>query len=369
MNITAALKRRSRLENLKVFQRNAEKTQVLTPNYKNPEAVKNRLTHSYEVKTSGELIAAFIAADFINVDYQHAIGNVCLMHDIGHPPFGHDGSRLLDRRMRELGLDEGFDDNSNNFVVIEKNAGHGAMSDYEKASLIKYPNRLYKKDKERLLIALDRSILQDVEYFEKNKIHINELPKRTLACQIMDEADRNSYVCSDLSDCYCIGIGNINEIEKLLDEKHFLSSSINEVLGGIYYSVKNKDITLIKDVFNRFKNMLNSNYYIGDNISLKNKNLELVELRESLYKIEKRIFIHSEYVRKQIDDGLKMFNDYIDYVLENEHYPSKTYAKMIKNSTGNEKYRFIRDMIAETTDKYVAKWWENEFNKQGRLDI
>ena len=87
MNITVqSILQRSNIESNKQFQRLSEKTQVLMPRNGLDEVSKTRLTHSYEVATSGLLIASNIAqklnVDLSDIDYQHSIFNVSLLHVI-----------------------------------------------------------------------------------------------------------------------------------------------------------------------------------------------------------------------------------------------------------------------------------------------
>ena len=104
----------------KAFQRLAEKTQVVFPKNGRKETVQNRLTHSYQVTNSAKIIENNITIPGKDIDYQHSLFNTCLLHDIGHPPFGHEGASYLDKKFKKLGLEEGFSDNNNNFVNIEK---------------------------------------------------------------------------------------------------------------------------------------------------------------------------------------------------------------------------------------------------------
>jgi len=157
----------------KAFQRLAEKTQVIIPKNGREETVQNRLTHSYQVANSAKIISETINLPTLNIDYQNSLFNTCLLHDIGHPPFGHEGAKILNETFSKLGIKEGFSDNNNNFKVINKN--QIKVNDYTLASLIKYPNKLYESDKEFLLYILEKSINEDIEYFSKY-FNINEKP-------------------------------------------------------------------------------------------------------------------------------------------------------------------------------------------------
>lgn len=352
-----SLIRQSQIESLKIFQRSKDKTQVMESNAGNIDTVTNRFTHAYIVKTGSELISNYIFQESqINPDYKYSVGNVSLVHDLGHPPFGHMGAEVLDKRFKDLGLKEGFSDNNNNFTILHKNGGLKFLTDYELSSIIKYPEKLYESQKPYLLKILKNSIYQDIKYFEKH-ININVLPERTISANIMDEADRNAYVCSDLTDCYILGLSDQNSFAKIIEDNKYYSIEIKQVLHSIYSALKYKDKTLIRFSFNNLFNLFNTNYFIDDNIILKEKNEELLHLREELYALENEIFINSDFVIEQNHNNLKSLNDYIDYVLENKFYPSNTYKKLITNSENDiEKYTYIRDMIAESSDWFIHNY-------------
>lgn len=338
----------------KAVQRLNEKTQVVSPKHGREEVVKNRYSHSMDVLTSAKIMAKNLDCP-VQVDYQGALGIVCLLHDIGHPAFGHEGQKTIDAYFKEKGLKEGFDDNNNNLVIIEKEQME--LESYDYASLIKYPTRLYASQ-HKYLKMLENSIKEDIRHFEKS-IKIYKQPKRTVACEVMDEADRNSYVCSDLTDFYSLGWGDSKELEAVLDSNKYSSFFIKEFLYSAIAAVKNKDKALIKRVFNNLKVQLNKNFILGDNLLLENRNQELYMLREELYRIEDSIFIKSDAVKEQKKIGRANLETYMNYVFENKFYPSKTYKKLIEGSKGEQQLRFIRDMIAETTDWYVYNFIKN----------
>src|ERR1700675_2407603 len=86
---------RDRIIHSRAFRRLEAKTQVFTVRYS--DHFRNRLTHTLEVAQIARTVAG--ALD-LNTDLAEALA---LVHDIGHPPFGHAGERQLDARMREHG--------------------------------------------------------------------------------------------------------------------------------------------------------------------------------------------------------------------------------------------------------------------------
>jgi dGTPase len=101
---------RDRIIHSRAFRRLEAKTQVFTVRYS--DHFRNRLTHTIEVAQIARTIAA--ALD-LNADLAEALA---LVHDIGHPPFGHAGERRLDSLMRQVG--GRFDHNLHALRIVEQ---------------------------------------------------------------------------------------------------------------------------------------------------------------------------------------------------------------------------------------------------------
>src|SRR6202166_583918 len=100
---------RDRVIHARAFRRLEAKTQVFTRRYS--DHFRNRLTHTLEVSQVSRTIAGALG---LNVDLTEALA---LVHDIGHPPFGHAGEKALDAGMREHGLF--FDHNLHALRIVE----------------------------------------------------------------------------------------------------------------------------------------------------------------------------------------------------------------------------------------------------------
>jgi len=338
----------------KIFKRLEMATQVLLPKFGGEiglvgeDVSKNRLTHSFEVATVSEIVAANLQFPE-EANHARRLRPISLLHDIGHAPFGHEGGEFLDRKMKELGLEEGFSDNNNNFVVIRKNGIE--VSPYTLASLVKYPERLYEGQKPLLLPILERAIDEDIRVFE-GKIQLSARPKRTIGCAIMDEADRIAYTCSDLADGISLGIIPHDPLQRLLDENRFVSGKIRELLVTLAYGTEKGDKNLINSALVEARLLFAQNHFIKNDLSLGVIDEELLEFREALSNITFSSYIRTEQVTRERDVVLDMLRRYVEWVLEG-NYPSRTYASLIKRSRGKNRLRHIRDMIAETTDWYV----------------
>jgi dGTPase len=98
---------RDRILHTTAFRRHEYKTQVFI-NYEG-DYYRTRLTHTLEVSQTGRTIARALGA---NPDLTEAI---CLAHDLGHPPFGHNGETTLAHLMKDHG---GFDHNRQSLRIV-----------------------------------------------------------------------------------------------------------------------------------------------------------------------------------------------------------------------------------------------------------
>jgi dGTPase len=170
---------RDRVIHARAFRRLEAKTQVFTRRYS--DHFRNRLTHTLEVAQISRTIAG--ALD-LNVDLAEALA---LVHDIGHPPFGHAGEKALDAAMRQQGLR--FDHNLHALRIVEDfeqryAAFRGLNLTFEvREGIIKH-SRDYNAN----------------EYPELADYLLDERPP--IESQLIDLADEIAYNTADLDDGY-----------------------------------------------------------------------------------------------------------------------------------------------------------------------
>jgi dGTPase len=178
---------RDRVIHARAFRRLEAKTQVFTRRYS--DHFRNRLTHTLEVSQVSRTIAGALG---LNVDLAEALA---LVHDIGHPPFGH----ALNTAMRKHGLS--FDHNLHALRTVEDfeqryAAFRGLNLTFEvREGIIKHSHDYDAKEHPEL-----------AEYL---------LDKRPpLEAQLIDLTDEIAYNTADLDDGYEAHLLSLEEIRE-----------------------------------------------------------------------------------------------------------------------------------------------------------
>lgn len=253
------------------FRRLVGKTQLF-PGHES-DFFRNRMTHSLEVAQVAKSIALKINHDYenkfktikpIDLDLVELAG---LAHDMGHPPFGHQGEEALAEKMRDYG---GFEGNAQTLRLlsrIEKKILHkdgeigkggfdrngkdrrgGLNLTYRSlASILKYDSNIAIQKKEYDKIVRDKKDNKYIKnvfkgYYNSELPLVNKIKEyvgenynfekfKTIECQIMDIADDITYSTYDLEDAFKAGF--ISPIEMLIQNRKFYEEVANEVNRAI----------------------------------------------------------------------------------------------------------------------------------------
>src|SRR5215469_15429633 len=185
----------ARVLHARAFRRLAGKTQVFTrlPGEMAGDHFRSRLTHTLEVAQIARTLSTALG---LNVPLTEALA---LVHDIGHPPFGHAGEKALDRSLKAHGL--GFDHNLHALRIVawfeERYAAFRGLN---------------------LTLAVREGIIKhsrDYSAAEHPELSVYSLDQRPpLEAQIIDLADEIAYLTADLDDGMEAEILNLEDIRR-----------------------------------------------------------------------------------------------------------------------------------------------------------
>lgn len=213
---------RARVLHSSSFRKLSAKTQVLSPSSK--AFARTRLTHSLEVAQVGRELAVALG---VNPDL---VDTACLAHDIGHPPFGHNGESALNLWAADIG---GFEGNAQTFriltrletKILDENSISRGLN-LTRAALdasTKYPWRL--KDAAKFGNQVKFGVYaDDQEVFDWMRLSAPEGVK-CIEAQIMDLADDVAYSIHDFEDAIVEGLID----PKLLNDPAAEASLIEEI--------------------------------------------------------------------------------------------------------------------------------------------
>ncbi|MDR3152482.1 MAG: deoxyguanosinetriphosphate triphosphohydrolase [Bifidobacteriaceae bacterium] len=246
---------RARVLYSQALRRLGDKTQVLVAG--SDDYVRTRLTHSLEVAQVGRQLALRLKTD------PNVVEAACLAHDIGHPPFGHNGESVLNNLAKDIG---GFEGNAQTFRLLTflepkefSSSGCPIGLNLTRTSLdacIKYPWDY------QTAIARGGTDERDVSKTVKFNVYNEDLPyfnwvrqmsvplQKSVEAQIMDLSDDISYCVHDFEDA--VALGNLNPIDL---KKPFFQEKV------IAIAAKSANNLIIEDYENALKFFIEQDYF------------------------------------------------------------------------------------------------------------
>jgi dGTPase len=229
------------------FRRLQGKTQII--NIADGDFARTRLTHSLEVSQ----VATGILSHLRNSDKREEVQSIlpsrvlmetiCMVHDLGHPPFGHGGEVALNFCMREHG---GFEGNGQTIRILSKleifAPGYGSnLTRRTLLGTLKYPKSFSSamQEKEKAVVPgvtspINGQILLDRNLHEPPKCYMDteedviswlleplspydvvaiyKQGAKSLDCSIMDLADDIAYGVHDLEDAISLGLVTVQQM-------------------------------------------------------------------------------------------------------------------------------------------------------------
>lgn len=332
---TAFQRDRDRIIHTTAFRRLEYKTQVFV-NYEG-DYYRTRLTHTLEVAQIGRSIARALGAN------EDLVEGICLVHDIGHSPFGHSGERILNKLMAEQG---GFDHNKQTLRIVTK-----LEERYPRWPGLNLTFELL----EGIVKHESEYDIADAQDFEPDK-------RGSLEAQICNVADELAYNAHDLDDGLRSGMLRVEQVEHLELWK-MLKDSIgwgSEPFDDmIRYRLIRRMVGLeIDDVISYAGDRLEEanpqsldelqrmpHDVIGHNEAFARMNRELKDFLYSQLYRHYRVMRMAAKAERFVSD---LFNEYIN---RPEQLPHEVQARLNDRSL----HRVVTDYISGMTDRYALQ--------------
>ncbi|HAT6979225.1 TPA: deoxyguanosinetriphosphate triphosphohydrolase family protein [Legionella pneumophila] len=405
---------RTRVIHCPAFRRLQRKTQILGTD--EGDFHRTRLTHSLEVDSIGRSIVRNLMT---NQEHQLLLSSllpnddlisvICLLHDIGHPPFGHGGEVALNYMMRNYG---GFEGNGQTLRLLTKveNSYGGFGLDLTRRALLgilKYPVKranvaapkqppihesIHKTIKindwlppkayfdceqpevDWLLSPLsdyDRELFQSLSV-KPNGTQAGKAAYHNFDCSIMDTADDIAYGVHDLEDAIHLRLINRShldtpEFRELINETT-LSMHQERLLNSLF----SPEICLRKQAIGEMVNyFITSTQIIVTNEEFENSllkhNIALIpEAHALLNYLMQCIYnnvIDSQEARTFEYGGQTVVLRLFDAISSNPASLLDNKNRVLFSQAPDEvaAYRVVCDYLANMTDEYAYRMHERLF--------
>lgn len=331
---------RDRIVHSRAFRRLEYKTQVFV-NHEG-DHYRTRLTHTLEVAMISRSMARTLQ---LNEDLVEALA---LVHDVGHPAFGHSGEQILDKLMKNHG---GFEHNRQGLRIVEQ---------IEK----KYPdfNGL------NLSWELREGIVKHNTTYDKPANHeYDPHSAPLLEVQLVNIGDEIAYNSHDLDDGLYSGLftqKDLSGVEIWVEAEEKVKKrkpNIEEKILGSYI-VREIIDSQVNDVLNQTARNIEEHNIISVN-SVRNTKFPIVSFSPEIARKNKELkkFLHKNlYTHMQVEimnqKGLRIIKELFELFISN---PRLMDTSLMEKTGETSIHRTVCDYLAGMTDRYAF----NEYRK------
>lgn len=315
---------------------------------------RTRDVHSIDVANAIEIInLSIFMKTKVDIDRLGVGRIVGLLHDVGHTTNGHDGERMLKAYTERYTKGEiSFDGNANNYITIQKNSLLSSASkeikSYILASLAKHPEDLYP-EQEAIKKMIAKCCKADKEYLNSLGLKSKFLDK-TLQCQVMDIADENCYITSDIVDA--------TELYSKSDMAEIFENNLPENVAEELTTALMVSKSIFTKKINNYREKFNTNLTLKKG-QIVPENEDIESIRMAMAKITRDYVLPHKKVEEAREKAKEKMAVVFKFYFENENaelMPSGFYKKEFKKATDAlSKKRVIRNMLGSLTNKGLKK--------------
>ena len=338
---------RDRIIHARAFRRLEAKTQVFTTRYS--DHFRNRLTHTLEVTQIARTVSAALG---LNSELAEALA---LVHDIGHPPFGHAGERKLNELMRVHGA--GFDHNLHALRIVEQ-----------------FEHRYLEFSGLNLTFEVREGIIKHSRDYELGSCpelaeYLLEL-RPPLEAQLIDSVDEIAYNTADLDDAreaelldldllraevplFAQAYAEVDRAHPSGKEKLKFSEALKDVLNVLASDLiettaaraKKSGVASVEEVRHSPQRLA----ILSAEISQENVRLKQF-LRENLYK--------NPFITEDRDRSVEYLERLFHFYLEKLHSMPPDFEEL---AVSVPRHIVVCDYMAGMTDKFLLKQYRDQF--------
>jgi dGTPase len=342
---------RDRVIHARAFRRLEAKTQVFTRRYS--DHFRNRLTHTIEVAQIARTIAPPLG---LNVDL---VETLALVHDVGHPPFGHAGEKALDAAMQRQGLF--FDHNLHALRIVE---------DFEmRYAAFRGLNLTFEVREGIIKHSRDYSAAQFPELAE---YLLDQRPP--LEAQLIDVADEIAYTTADLDDGYESRLLTLEQISNGIPLFKFFYREAEQTYPDALEKLKFNEALkrvldhLVGDLINNTLEQIRAAevHNLGEVRACPRRLVTLSPVVEKERRGAKEFLYANLYesaaLQPEKEDAERVIAELFEFwMLQPEHLPSSYQEKAKQEGLP----RVVCDYIAGMTDNYIYEQYEKYGGKRG----